>query len=507
MSALFRNQVIAGHSIGASPYLGALLIFITWSLVAINAYHMANFLSSKLTTIETGFIVVWALYVAGAGIAALEIPLGKSLVTTYRLHGLTFAVIIQAMLAVVIASMAVFAGVNSQLADADRRDTQSQAYSVSASSFANMKQSAEIRRDAMLRRAEAIQDANSREIAKLEANAAYQDKLVSIAQQESTNTLKKPVTMFKSESDEQYVTIMLFSIVCSFGALFCSGFSAIYVSPLVSMPAFSLKAKANHDWQSDGSDFKSAQHQLSPLANKFTGFLQREKVPAMVANTAFPERSTSGSNKVSSESLNNRPRPLDTQLRRGLNNSSESSERSLNEPKKSDKVDYSESHYAAIKRDVIAGSIKPVQKAVKTALVKLKVRFVDDAARQKKAVEILERLKAESVIIDNPKFGQSGKMVAMYLRNDSYQEQGAGKYSQLSEPVTCICPECKQVEVVAETTPKGKVRSSCGAVYVAADNLEPNKSGWKVKPVAGAGVAIGEDGINPIAGIGALVSK
>jgi hypothetical protein len=221
MSALFRNQVIAGHTIGASKLFGAALVLITVALVGVNSYHMGNFLASKLTTAESNFLMVAALYVAGTGIAALEIPLGKSLVTTYRLHGLTFAVMMQGILAVVIASMAVFAGVSSQLADADRRDTQSQAYSVSASSFANMKQSAEIQRDAAIARASRIYDAESRNIAILDAKAAYQDKLVSIAQQEASNTLKKPVTMFKSESDEHYVTIMLFSIVCSFGALFC----------------------------------------------------------------------------------------------------------------------------------------------------------------------------------------------------------------------------------------------------------------------------------------------
>lgn len=470
MSALFRNQVIAGHTIGASPYLGALLVFITWSLVAINAYHMANFLSSKLTTLETGFIVVWALYIAGAGIAALEIPLGKSLVTTYRLHGLTFAVIIQALLAVVIASMAVFAGVNSQLADADRRDTQSQAYSVSAESFANMKQSAEIRRDSMLRRAEAIQDVNSREIAKLEANAAYQDKLVSIARQEASNTLKKPVTMFKSESDEHYVTIMLFSIVCSFGALFCSGFSAIYVSPLVSMPAFSLKAKANHDWQSDGSDFKSAKHELSPLANKFSGFLGREKVPARIQNTHPSELEngnlTSGNNRAPEK----RPHGLDST--RGGNNYT--SERSLkNDSEQGEKVEYSASHYEAIKRAILSGDIKPVQKAVKTRLVALQVRFVDDAARQQKAVEILAKLKSEGVIIDNPKQGKTNKILAQYVVNPDYSETKQG-----TNDVEATCSECGEVGLIEREVlqkSKGRLRGSCGHVY------QVPESDWRVK--------------------------
>ena len=470
MSSTFRNQVIAGHSIGASPYLGALLIFITWSLVAINAYHMANFLASKLTTLETGFIVVWALYVAGAGIAALEIPLGKSLVTTYRLHGFTFAVMVQGLLAVVIASMAVFAGVNSQLADADRRDTQSQAYSVSANSFADMKQSAEIRRDSEIRRANGIRDENSRQIAKLDASANYHDSLVKIAQQESTNTLKKPVTMFKSSSDEQYVTIMLFSIVCSFGALFCSGFSAIYVNPLVSMPAFSLRAKANHDWQSDGSDFKTVQHELSPLANRFTGFLSREKVPAQLANTALLSPENGNLTRFSKRATENRPALDESTSGAVLNASNPVSDRTL---KQDGKVVYSDSHYQQIKQAVISGEINPTHRPIRSKLIKLNVRFVDDAERSRKASEILEQLNADGTIIENPNFGTSGKVVAKYLINPK-PEEGASKLVHLSEPVNCVCPECGAVERVAETTPKGRVKSACGAIYKAADHLEVN---------------------------------
>ncbi|PWQ97679.1 hypothetical protein [Leucothrix pacifica] len=471
MSAVFRNQVIAGHSVGASRLFGALLMLIAVSLVLVNSYHMGNFLDSKLTTAESLFIWSVMLYAAGTGIAALEIPLGKSLVTSYRLDGLSFGVFIQALFACVIACMAVFAGVNSQLADADRRDTQTASYSVGASSFANMKRSAAITRDAAIARASLIHNSESRQIAILDAKAAYQNRLVDIAQQEASHTLKKPVQMLESGSDEQYITIMLFSIACSFGALFVSMFHAVYINPLVAMPAFSLKAKKAHDWNSDGSNFQAANHELSPLANRFNGFLQREKVPAK----ALPRQAESvNSNKGSSGDIENRPAPVDSMAGAVSNSENDAGVRTPNvDTEKGGKIDYSETHYEQIRDGVLIGEIKPTQRPIKSKLVKMNVSFVTDAERQQKAGEILERLKDERVILDNPDFGKGGQVVAKYIVNPEFvlptDQTGEGELMYRS-----ACPECGKKTSVSESNLKawnGQVGcTDCQIVYSVKEN-------------------------------------
>ncbi|WP_157474325.1 hypothetical protein [Leucothrix mucor] len=89
------------------------------------------------------------------------------------------------------------------------------------------------------------------------------------------------------------------------------------------------------------------------------------------------------------------------------------------------------------------------------------------------------------------------------------QRKPANRNITLDEPVSCICPECGKQERIVETTPKGRVKSSCGAIYVAADNLvdDSPKKKIKVTPAIGAGVGVSEEGISPVVGIGALISK
>lgn len=499
MSAIFRNQVIAGHSIGASKSFGALMTVIMMALVFMNAYHLSNFLVSKLTTPESSFLFRWALMAVGAGIACIEIPLAKSMVTSYRLHGFSSGTIIQGLLAIVVIIMAIVAGISSQLADTDRRDTQAASYQVTDGSFANMERSALMARDSALHRANLIHDDESKVIAKLEAERAYQDQLIAIAQQKAAHTLHKPVQMMQSGTTEYYFVIALFSIVCSVGAIFCSAFSAVFINPLVAMPAFSLKSKANHDWQSDGSDFKTVQHELSPLANKFSGFLGREKVPARVANTPPSELENSNLTIGNNRASENRPHVEDTRLGAVLNSSESIGVRTPNDDaQKGGKVDYSNDHYLTIKKGVLSGDIKPTVRPVKAQLVSLKVRFVDDAARQQKAVDILDQLQAEGVLIENPDFGKGGQIVAKFILNPNYQpssddlEGQRKKQNQnvlLAEPVRCICPSCGETEVIDTVSKNGKVKSACGAVYKYADNLADRKRrGVAVTSMAGGGI-------------------
>ena len=131
---------------------------------------------------------------------------------------------------------------------------------------------------------------------------------------------------------------------------------------------------------------------------------------------------------------------------------------------------YSLDHYEAIKAGIIDGSIKPTLKPVKAALVSLNIKFVDDAARQKKASNILVQMLKEGVLKDNPEFGATGKVVAKYILNPDGKQGDTKNLEPEESAMTCRCPKCGKLEAVRTTNQAGKVRSVCGAVYIACNN-------------------------------------
>jgi hypothetical protein len=458
--------MIAGNSIGASRATEAGLHLVAFSLVTINAYHLSNFLVSKLTTHDSSWFFIGLLYLVGIGIACLEIPIGKSLITAYRLDKFSMSTVIQAMLALVIVSMAVVAGINSQASDADKRETQVNAYSQTDSNYSNMRLSAELTRDSAILRASLINDVNSRAIALIEAKKNYQDSVVLINNQQAKNTLHKPIETFENGSLMQTITMGLFSVVCSLGAMFVSAFSATFISPLVALPAFSLMAKKNHEWDSDGSDFKAMKHGLSPLG-KVAGLLNKEKIPAKILNL------TSDSEVTTKE----RPTPAPTMPNTDLINSNTASVRTP-------KQDYTKAHYEVVKQGIISGVIKPTIKPVKNELERLNIKFVSDAARQSKAVEILEQLKVDGVLMDNPEFGKSKKILAKLVLNPDFEkaknhpfnssvEEVGGDNNSASKkgtPFESVCPSCKATVLIDKTSKQGLVRCECDHVFNADEN-------------------------------------
>jgi len=255
-----------------------------------------------------------------------------------------------------------------------------------------------------------------------------------------------------------------------------------------------------------------------------------------------------------------------------LNDSDDASVRTLNDdPERVPKMEYSAHHYEAIKEGVIDGSINPTMRPVKNALVSLNIKFVDDATRQKKATAILDQLLEEGVLMDNPEFGLTGKVVAKFILNPDYRsgkvaksvnaesgsKQGARDQSfkyfnygraikaghepapewinnpdtkiEVNEGVPLFTLEAEEIFRLAILTPDKKfmlydlgaknideaIRILDGEGHEDYNQahedyqtmIKNSKSGAKVSPVAGAGIGISEDGINPMVGLGAIITK
>lgn len=288
MSAIVRRQAVQGIEIGAGWPLAILVFAISVAFVGMNGYHMSNYLIAKLTTVESSLLTIAWWKVVGFGVAALEIPLGMSFITNYRLYGLWHSgVIFQLLFAMIVATLAAGAGIGSQLADAETRSNQITSHDTALSGYQNTANAAKAKRDKRILAADLIENERQRAIAKLNAEQKYQQEMARLAQTTSSKQAEKPLKIMEDGGTLQLVVFALLSIVASLGAFFLSCFHAVYVKQLVALIAFSLKSKANHDWESDASDFKARKHQISPL-NKDKGILFKEKVPAETVEDEAP---------------------------------------------------------------------------------------------------------------------------------------------------------------------------------------------------------------------------
>ena len=261
-----------------------------------------------------------------------------------------------------------------------------------------------------------------------------------------------------------FMTILI-PLLCSLGVVFISGYLAVYHKPLVGKPALSLRSKSSQDWVLNKEDITSKKYEIDVLNNEGKSYVKMDRSPTLLDDQ-------SGSlNNGSSQTDNKRP-PLDDSYSGAVSSTSDNhGVRTLNDdPERVPKMEYSVQHYDAIKAGVIDGSIKPTVRPVKNALVSLNIKFVDDATRQKKATSILAQLLKERVLIDNPEFGSTGKVVAKYILNPDTKQSDTKDFESEVSTMTCRCPKCWKLEEVKATSASGKVRSVCGAIYVAGEN-------------------------------------
>lgn len=486
MNTSFRGTEIAGHTVGASKILGYLLIAISAGLVLMNGYHMSNYLVAKLTNPASSPLFKLILQYIGFVMAAIEIPLGMAFITNYRLHGLTTGVLVQGLLGVTIAALAMAAGIGSQLADADLRQNQIDAHWTTLGSYRSDQRAATFTRDSMIARAAKINDPDSRNIAVLDANQTYHQTIATLDRTRSTHQASKPIEIMENGSRMHLFVIALFSFVCSVGAFFCSCFSAVFINPLVALPAFSLKAKPDHDWLSDGSDFQAVKHKISPMGGRLNGFLMREKLPTRIDQTPPPHPQKAPPNKDLNGATKNHPEPDTTVMGAVLNMADNVSLRKLNPTaEKGGFRAFDDSDYQQLERMVIHEEIKPTINPIKDWLKGEKIGLSDEK-RQHHAKDSLAIMNEKSILILNPAQATTHKMLPKYVLNPDLEKPRPNETQAPEEAVTetieigafdivTHCPHCRGYTVTHIITlvdeQKRIARCACGHNYVAATHL------------------------------------
>ena len=437
--ALNDQKTLAGQRIGISSAYAALIYAVIICITPMNVYHLSNLFLNLAGDSWWRHLV----YPMSTAITLAEIPLVQAFVTNYRLDSTSFIVKAQGLILALLVSLTVMGGNVSQFISADIKDASIQSHQTTENSYQQKQKVIDGNWRKATRKANRIKDRSKRADAISDANNAYYSASAKLNDGLSKHQVKRPTLGVKNGSFAHLFLVNVVSLALVIVSMSLSGFLAVYYSTLVASPAFSFMSKKAHEWLSNASNFTAANHEISPIDDKQSGMVKVEKTAA------------------------NNPPALDkTTLGADLDSSTNSSERTLNEASQQGvKVDYSDSHYQAIRAGIVSGDIKPTQRPVMAQLVKLNVRFVDDASRQRKAVQILDNLASEEVLIQNPDYGTSGKVVAKYILNPD------AKKGDDAAAIVCMCPECGRVEEVRTTNAAGKVRSVCGAVYIAVDNI------------------------------------
>lgn len=438
--AIFNDQdTLAGQKLGISTGKALALTVMACGLAAMNVYHMGNSITSKLLTPESSIFAFALLYFISTCIAFMEVPVTEEIVTqTSRGRKATGHKFVLGVIVV----LAIGAGLYSITSDADKRATTVEAHQTSEATYDDLLQALVSDRNIARANATTTQERS-------EANATFYREKAKLMQQKASFQSTRPSLAVKTDSIFHWLWAICFSLLCSLGVVVITAYLTKYHKPLTEIPRVFFRVREEQEWTMNDDDVRVIPASVDLTGSSSTGAARKS------LNRPTGENLTSSG----SGTTENRPTRLDSTSGRKIDDS----ERSLNDTQKApEKVEYSETHYDAIKRAIVNADIKPVQKAVKTKLIALQVAFIDDAARQQKAVEILERLKVEGVIIDNPEFGKTGKMVAMFILNPDYSEGEEVPAKEGDGMVRWVCPKCDKQSAVSESNlEKWNGRASC----------------------------------------------
>ena len=455
IAILDDRQTRKGQKLGISTFEAWGARFVMFCAATLGAYHIGNILIVAALPSDPHIVAVAFVFAVGFGLAYSEAVTSKSVYANEQPKGAGRDKIgrLKLLLILIVASCA---GGYSFHINTERDAIKSASYSTYESSFDD--EAAILLSDRNAARATAKTSAERSTI-----NSTYNRGMMELKREKSKHQATKPVIVGDGEKWIKTFGYALFSLFCSSMLISFSQYLCKYYRPLIAFPFVGFQDKENESWNLEQARGGSIEIDLTKSKKiKVENSLQTP--PIEFANTALNNPRA------------NHPPPADTGLGAISDTNDGVGVRTLNDdPERVPKMEYSAQHYGAIKEGAIDGSIKPVVRAVKNALVSLNIKFVSDAERQAKATFILTQLLKEGVLIDNPEFGTSGKMVAKFILNPDYQsdenqEQGEDKM------LSSICPECQHQSKVSESNLKkwgGKVGCpECAANYIAMDNLE-----------------------------------
>ena len=423
--AIFDDrQTRKGQKLGISTFEAWGARFVMFCAATLGAYHIGNILTVAALPSDPHIVAVVFVFAVGFGLAYSEAVTSKSVFANEQPKGAGRDKIgrLKLLLILIVASCA---GGYSFHINTERDDIKSASYSTYESSFDD--QAAVLLSDRNAARATATTAAERSTI-----NSIYNRGMMELKREKSKHQATKPVIVADGEKWIKTFGYALFSLFCSSMLISFSQYLCKYYRPLIAFPFVGFQDKENESWNLEQAHGGSIEIDLTKS--------KKIKVDSGLPGT--PERL---SDIELSNSRTNRPPLAGINVVANSDTNHGDNVRTLNDdPERVPKMEYSAQHYEAIKEGIIDGTIKPTVRPVKNALVSLNIKFVDDATRQKKATAILVQLLKEGVLIDNPDFGLTGKVVAKYTLNPD-AKRGTDKM------ISSACPKCEHESKVSES--------------------------------------------------------
>lgn len=436
MSATFGNerQSMAGYEIGSGGFFIQVIVsMLTLALVGYNASHLHDYAESTFVTATTGLFKEYAIRAAAVALAAVEIPVGGVLSYTYRTRNgkiMTVPLFFTTVIAIIVASMSVIAGNGSQQVKADFKTNQINQHDTNILRFDDRLTSALNLRDMNLGLAKSIVDPNQRNVEESRIRYNYNNTVTRLRGEKATLQGSRPTVSYENGSLEHEISKNLFSILCSFCAIFLSCYSAVFLKPLVAIPAFTLIAKLQHAWDSSGADFKAVRHKVSPLGGFLSGWLRTQKStdnkqaanpPTSGVNTTPPSDNNADLENSKKAAAESRPKP---EKSRGLANWNTYSALGIRRPKQgaNDAPDPSQAYRSITDSDIksakaliLCGNIHPPTVLPVKNWLNFKRVGLSDTARQKTAQNILREMFEAGDLKLNPGQAYTKRQLAKYV--------------------------------------------------------------------------------------------
>lgn len=140
-------------------------------------------------------------------------------------------------------SLTVVGGNSSQRIDAFEKDAKIEAHATTEDSFKTGKRRLEIARTSRQLMAKQIEAKDQRAIEMNRADDDYYAGLQKLQKNQATHQANRPVQATDTGSAFHWLSISLFSMACSLGVVFVSGFLSVYYKTLVASPASHSKQK------------------------------------------------------------------------------------------------------------------------------------------------------------------------------------------------------------------------------------------------------------------------